>query len=267
MIKKIQQKGLIFYQSDILNIPHALFTRHGGVGNRPYSSLNCSHDVDDDPGTVSENRRRMKEALRIQRIKAVKQIHGDSILVIKTIEQAVEPAEYDAMITNVSGIGLLIQQADCQAVLLHDPVRRVIAAIHNGWRGSTAGIIGKTIKSMRRYFQTNPADIRAVISPSLGPCCAEFLHYKKELPPTFHPFRNTDNYFDFWAISKQQLNQSGIRKENIDLAGTCTVCSNDFFSYRRAKKKGCETTGRNGSIIALPGEREKKQSVQQSGRP
>jgi YfiH family protein len=252
MIKKIQQKGLIFYQSTILHIPHALFTRHGGAGNRPYSSLNCSHGVGDESATVSMNRRRMEKALHIQSIKAVKQIHGDSILIIKSVNQAAEPAEYDAMMTNVPGIGLLIQQADCQAVLLHDPVKRVIAAIHNGWQGSVAGIIGKTIESMRRYFQTNPADIRAVVSPALGPSGAEFIHYQRELPPDFYPFKNANNYFDFRAISKRQLKQSGIMDKNIETAEICTACSNDFFSYRRARKKGYETTGRNGSIIALP---------------
>lgn len=199
----------------------------------------------------------MKKALRIQTIKAVKQVHGDSILQIKTMEQATEPDEYDAMVTNTPGVGLLIQQADCQAILLHDPVKDVIAAIHNGWRGSAAGIIGKTIKSMRQHFRVKPADLRAVISPSLGPCCAEFIHYQRELPPDFYPFKNANNYFDFRAISKRQLKQSGIMENKIEIAEICTACSSDFFSYRRTKKSGSEITGRNGSIIALPGNQER----------
>jgi YfiH family protein len=252
MIKKIHQKGLIFYQSDSLQVPHALFTRHGGAGNRPFSSLNCSHGVGDDTATVLMNRQRMQKALRIQTIKAVKQIHGDSVLIIKTTNQTTEPAEYDAMVTDTPGIGLLIQHADCQAVLLHDPVRRVIAAIHNGWQGSVAGIIGKTIEAMRQHFLVNPADIRVVISPSLGPCCAEFIHYQQELPMDFYPFKDRKNHFDFRAISRYQLKQSGIMKNNIEITEICTACSNDFFSYRRAKKRGTGTTGRTGSIISLP---------------
>ncbi|HHB75550.1 MAG TPA: peptidoglycan editing factor PgeF [Desulfobulbus sp.] len=254
MVIKIHKDGLLLYKSDILRIPHAMFARHGGDSIAPYSSLNCSYGVGDNVSTVRDNRRRMKKALGIQVIKGITQVHGNSILRVDSIDQATESTKNDAMITNSPGIGLLIQQADCQAVLLHDPVKHVIAAIHNGWRGSVTNIIKKTIDRMQQDFAVQASDILAVISPSLGLCCAEFLQYQQELPSDFYPFKSANNHFDFRAISKHQLKQSGIMEKNIEIAGTCTACSNNFFSYRRATKRGTGTTGRNGSIIVLPGD-------------
>ncbi|MCI5208553.1 MAG: laccase domain-containing protein, partial [Candidatus Electrothrix sp. ATG2] len=164
-----------------------------------------------------------------------------------------EYKNYDALITGQKGVGLLIQQADCQAVLLHDPQRKVIGAVHNGWKGSVANIIAQTIRAMQESFGTAPADLRAVISPSLGPCCAEFVHYKKELPLPFHQWQKKENHFDFWAISRWQLQEAGVCNEHIAAVGICTMCDQDFFSFRRATKKQGQpgVTGRNGSVIAL----------------
>ena len=108
----------------------------------------------------------------------------------------------------------MIQQADCQAVLLHDPHRRAIAAVHCGWRGSVVGIIGKTIAAMQRYYRSIPADLTAFIGPSLGPCCGEFINYPDELPRWMHQYQVRPSYFDFWEISRQQLLGAGEDKLN-----------------------------------------------------
>jgi len=254
MVHKRYKDGLLLYRSDILNIPHAMFARHGGCSPPPYDSLNCSYGVGDDFTLVKKNRNRIRKTLGIKEIKAVTQVHGDAILVIDGMHQKTHSPEYDALITDRPGIGLLIQQADCQAILLHDPVQNVIAAIHSGWRGSVSNIIGKTIVRMQQIFSVQARDILAVISPSLGPCCAEFINYKRELPLHFRAFRpgNKKDHFDFWAISKTQLILAGVDKKNIDTVGLCTACKQNFFSYRRAVRQGNGQTGRNCSIIALP---------------
>jgi copper oxidase (laccase) domain-containing protein len=97
-----------------------------------------------------------------------------------------------------------------------------------------------------------PNTLLAVISPSLGPCCAEFIHYRKELPTWMHAYQIRPHYFDFWAISRQQLIDAGVLPAHIDVATICTCCNPQFFSYRRATKTSGGRTGRNGSIIGLP---------------
>ena len=252
MITKIRKNGLRFYTSDILTIPHAMFSRHGGNSVAPFSSLNCSYGVGDDPSSVTGNRELMRKTLGVGTIQAVTQVHGDSILVVNNVEQVTKMEKMDAMITDVAGIGLLIQQADCQAVLLHDPVTGVIGAIHSGWRGSVSNIIAKTIQCMEKEFTVQPSNILAVISPSLGPCCGEFINYQTELPQDFLSFQTSKNHFDFQAISRRQLICAGVAKKNIDTVKKCTACNEDFFSYRRAMHRTNGQTGRNGSVIALP---------------
>jgi YfiH family protein len=194
----------------------------------------------------------MARALGLDEIRTVTQVHGDRVVVITEPAQETEQEEADAMVTDIAGIGLLIQQADCQAILLYDPVRRVIGAVHSGWRGSVANIIAKTIATMKASFSCSPTDIQAVISPSLGPCCAEFIHYKTELPESMHPFHVGGNRFDFRAISRHQLQAAGLRPEKIWSSGQCTMCNSDYFSHRRSVRQGRRATGRNGSVIALP---------------
>ena len=76
-------------------------------------------------------------------------------------------------------------------------------------------------------------DLIAAIGPSLGPCCAEFVHYRKEIPRSFWPYKNADHHFNFWAISHDQLCEAGVPTEHIFASKLCTRCHADrFFSYR-----------------------------------
>ncbi len=230
-----------------------MFLRSGGISAPPFAGLNLSFGVGDAVANVEENRRRIKKSLGLRSLVSVVQVHGDKILVLDSCSDDCEITEgYDALITDLPGVGLLIQQADCQAVLLHDPVKGVIGAVHSGWRGSVADIIGKTIAAMEHHYATSPQDLRAVISPSLGPCCAQFVNHRRELPPAMHRWQVRPDYFDFRAISRDQLLRGGVLPEHIDTVAVCTCCSPDFFSYRRAVEKGGPVTGRNGSVIALP---------------
>ncbi|WP_446009925.1 peptidoglycan editing factor PgeF [Candidatus Electrothrix sp.] len=244
---------LLFYTTPHITAPHAMFTRQGGVSQPPYTGLNLSFGVGDDPEAVRENREKVKQQLNVQYLASAVQVHGDQIVLVEGLSTDHEYQGADALITGQSGVGLLIQQADCQAVLLHDPKQRAIAAIHNGWRGSVANIIAKTIVVMQKKFNISPENLQAVISPSLGPCCAEFNNYQQELPASFQQWGDAKNHFDFWEISRWQLEEAGLLSSHITATGICTMCHQDFFSYRRAMKRqeGQGVTGRNGSVIGL----------------
>jgi len=155
--------------------------------------------------------------------------------------------EADAIVTDIPGKFLVIQVADCQSVLIYDPVQEVVANVHSGWRGSINNIIGCTLKVMEKNFGCRSHDIVAGIGPSLGPCCAEFVNYKQEIPEAFWKYKNDAHHFDFWSISRDQLCEAGVLFENVDLSRMCTKCdSNRFFSFR---KEG--TTGRFATLIGL----------------
>jgi len=142
----------------------------------------------------------------------------------------------------------MIQQADCQAIIILDPDTPALGVVHVGWRGSVAGIIGTTVRALTESFGSDPARLRAAISPALGACCAEFINYRRELPAWMHAFQVRANYFDFPAISTHQLEEAGLIAERISRAGVCTRCNPDYFSFRRDR-----ITGRYATVAALVG--------------
>lgn len=240
--------------SKVPGLVHGVFTRHGGVSRPPYASLNTSWSSGDTREAVRENLLRVKAVMGVEHLAASRQTHGDSIHVVdrEDLDRGTgrEPVFHtppgDALVTALRGVGLLIKIADCQAIFMVDPVRRVIANVHCGWRGSVANIIGKVVDVLCDRFGTHPEDLLASVSPSLGPCCAEFKNYARELPDSFHSFQVKPQYFDFWEISRRQLLSAGLREDRIEVAGRCTVCqTNDFFSYR-----GEKNTGRNAAVLA-----------------
>jgi len=181
-----------------------------------------------------------------------KQVHGDRIYCLTTpVNANREIDNVDALITDQQRVGLMVQQADCQAVLLFDPVKNVVAAVHCGWRGNVANILGKVVHQMGVDFAVNPEELLVAVSPSLGPCCAEFVNYKKELPVEFRPFMVQEYYFDFWQVSKYQLISASVQESNITVAGICTCCSKKYFSYRRSSRISDGMTGRNCSVIVM----------------
>ncbi len=228
------------------------FDRHGGVSDAPYDSCNCSFGVSDAPEAVAENRRLLKERLGARILLSAVQTHGERIYIFAADEQSDrEVNDYDALLTSCRGVALMIQHADCQPVFLYDKQHQVVAAVHCGWRGSVVGILGKTVQQMEQCFQSRPKELQAVIGPSLGPCCAEFRHYRQEFPQNFTRFLVAENHFDFWEISRHQLVAGGVLTENIHCMSLCTCCNNEYFSYRRACRNGLGVTGRNCSAIIL----------------
>jgi hypothetical protein len=242
---------LTLLTGSILDTPHGILNRTGGSSSPPYASLNLSYGVGDQPDKVAANRQQVKQALGVPVLVSAGQVHGDRVYCVRETDRDTEVHGYDALMTDRPAIGLLIQQADCQAVLLHDPVRKAVAAIHCGWRGNACNIIATVVARMRREYRSDPASLRALISPSLGPCCAEFKNFRSEFPPELHTFQERPNYFDLWRLSAAQLTNAGLMTEHIEIMGICTSCNPAYFSYRRSRRKGLPTTGRNGSAILL----------------
>ncbi|MEE9557543.1 MAG: polyphenol oxidase family protein [Candidatus Adiutricales bacterium] len=223
-----------------MTLSHGIFTRYGRADSR---DLNLALDNGCDKQEVSANINLVARTMGFERLILAGQIHGDRSLVVRA-DRKHELCRtsglfkgYDALITRDSGLGMLITLADCQGVVLYDPRRRVLALVHNGWKGSAANILGKTVSRLVNEFKVKPGDILAGIGPSLGPCCAEFINYKQELPENFLEYHVGNRHFDFWAISENQLTEMGIRPENIEVSGVCTVCNDEFFSYRRDKNE------------------------------
>ena len=257
-------------------IKHVVFTRNAGISRKPYNSLNISFGVGDDDPNVIENREILARCLAASDLIFMDQVHGTRVLVITEngprsasddttfitesdpiaifmnpeggFEQNAEQKLVgDSLITNTPQKFLVVQVADCQSILLYDPTMQVVSNIHSGWRGSINNIIGSTVQIMAAYFGCIPSDIIAGIGPSLGPCCAEFINYKKEIPEKYWQYKNADNHFDFWSASLDQLCQAGVLLENIHLSRICTKCNTDqFFSFR-----GEGTTGRFATLIGL----------------
>ena len=238
-------------QKDIACCYH-MFDRHSGVSSGKYESLNIGNFTGDQQAQVEENRRRVRMSIGVSALVSARQVHGNKVCCLATtVNTDIEIDGVDALVTDLTDVGLVIQQADCQAVLLFDPGKEVIAAVHCGWRGSVQQIIARTIMVMTEQYGSKPADVRAVISPSLGPCCAEFINYKKELPEVFYTFMLSGDHFDFWQISRYQLCCAGLVESHIRTVGICTCCSPDYFSYRRASRTDGGVTGRNCSVIML----------------
>jgi YfiH family protein len=256
-VNLVTRNGLAFFQfshlAQFANIDHGIFTRNSGYSRPPYRSLNVSYGIGDDDEKVAQNRQLIARCLSARNLTFVNQLHGKSILVLSRNHAAEarhpcgSPLRGDALVTDKPETFLAIQVADCQSLLMYDPIRQVIANVHAGWRGSIDNIIGRTVRAMEDHFGCDPDTIRVGIGPSLGPCCAEFIHYQTEIPEKFWPYKDADDHFDFWSISQDQLLEAGVSRENIECARICTRCHPEwFFSYRAEK-----TTGRFASVIGF----------------
>jgi YfiH family protein len=216
-------------------LSHAVTTRQGGVSQGPYAGLNLGFRAGgegDDPTAVRENLRRVRETLGLKRLVFARQVHGTEIVAVEATDQP--------------GVGLLIKQADCQAVILYAPERRVVANLHVGWRGNVANMPAKGVAFLQERYGVDPAEIKAGVSPSLGPCCAEFVNHASELGPAYLAYQVRPEHFDLWQVSVDQLCAAGVALANIEVSGLCTRCAAMFYSYRREG-----VTGRFGTVAAL----------------
>jgi len=228
---------------------HGIFTRHGGGSETPYNTLNTSYHTDDRPECVKENLKIIQKAVGARHMRSMNQVHGKDILVLKqdTLHSVEKTAKADAMITDMPGIAIMVKQADCQGIIIFDPIKNVISNVHCGWRGNTSDILGSVVNRMKVSFRSKASDLIAAIGPSLGPCCAEFMDYKEVFPKEFGAFMVKDNYFDLSQISRWQLIKAGLKEENIEISSVCTKCRTDLFYSYRAEG----ITGRFTTVIML----------------
>ena len=253
----VSKNGVSFFQFENLQkfptIRHGIFTRHCGHSAGDFQSLNVSLDLGDAADRVRKNRNLISRVIKGHDLVFVKQVHGDQVVVLNSKNNDSYRGNHrafgsgDALVTNVSGKFLTTQLADCQSILLYDPMRHVVANVHSGWRGSTKNILGCTVEVMKKSFKCCSADIIAGIGPSLGPCCAEFVNYRKEIPQILWRYKSADDHFDFWTLSRDQLTRAGVLGENVEASRICTKCNTEaFFSYR-----GEGRTGRFAAVIGM----------------
>lgn len=249
----------LYVKSDVLEgIKHGFTSRLGGVSHGKVYGFNFGFRVGDDESAVYENYRLMAGDMKIDLSKAVlsRQTHTDNIRIVtesdhgKGICRESDIFDTDGLVTDVKGTSLIVFSADCNPILLWDRKKNVISAVHSGWRGTVKHISQKAVGIMVSHFNCSASDIVAAVGPSIGPCCFEFGSEAVALfDEKYIAKAENDKYkVDLWSIIYDDLWQSGLLSENIDISRICTVCQSDrYYSYRTQKEK----TGRQIAVITL----------------
>ena len=233
-------------------------TRDGGVSEAPFDGLNLSSALDD-PGVVAENTLRFCRAVGLLRCPPAlqRQVHGRTVTWVGGDDgpsrSEVRHREGDALVTRHAGVGVAVLVADCVPVLLWDPPRGVVAAVHAGWRGTAEGIVGAALEAMGERAGTEPADVRAALGPSIGGCC---YRVGPEVVEALRTAVGEDGLLaseeeaprvDLRAVNRVLLQRCGLPAEQIEDVGGCTCCGLRLFSYRRDGLR----TGRLMGVIEL----------------
>lgn len=226
-------------------------TRHGGVSQAPYNSLNLGKSTDDQPEHVLENRRRFCAALGFspEQLAWSKQVHGDQIRLVDTPGGA---TGFDALITREPGILLAVSVADCTPILVYDRRTEAVAAIHAGWRGTAAGIVLKTLEAMSLHFGTTATDCLAYVGTCIDECSFEVGDDVAAAFTAAHKRWDDarSKYFvDLKRANASQLLDFGLREDQIEISDFSTVLHNaDYFSHRLER-------GVTGRMMAVIGRR------------
>ncbi|MBI4125860.1 MAG: peptidoglycan editing factor PgeF [Deltaproteobacteria bacterium] len=178
-----------------------------------------------------------------------KQVHGDRVHRLPVSQD--DPIEGDAFITNHPNTVCSVRTADCVPILMVDPVRRAVAAVHAGWRGSQLNIATTTIIAMNEHFGSLPKDLVVAIGPRI---CLTCYDVGKDVADQFLAYAPTGVHLigdrwhlDLGEISRQQCLAAGVASDHIDVLSLCTTCRPDLFaSYRRDRGED-----RQISFIAL----------------
>lgn len=269
------------------NLPwlvHAFSTRTGGH-SRAFGrnqDLNLGISQHDSRETVLKNRTAFFKSADATALTLVspKQIHSSIVQVLDSAKSPRNTITADGLITNVPGLLLSIQTADCVPILLVDTKMKAIGAFHAGWRGTVARILEKGVGMMRATYGSDPRNIRAAIGPCIAQCCyavgeevvdqfhTQFAYadslfkpyfeddpIKRKYPLLFmtarapgHSNLGPQIHLDLVESNRRQLLDAGLKPANIWSADECTSCNTDrFFSYR----KEAGFTGRMMAIIGI----------------
>lgn len=221
----------------------------GGMGVAPYKGFNLAHHVGDDTNSVLANREQLAKWFDFDvSFQWLNQVHGIDVVKVDT---AAEPYQADALITDRYGLACCVLTADCLPVFIAAKDGSEVAIAHAGWRGLVAGVIEKTVASMK----TPASETAAFLGPAIGPChfevgadvLAEFKRADSEMivDQCFQPASQQGKYLaNLFELARIRLNRLGVE---VNSSGRCTVCEAEtFYSYRRSK-----VTGRMGSIIVI----------------
>lgn len=246
------------YLEENKKIVHGFFTRQGGVSTGIYQSLNVGTGSNDDPASITENRRLVCAALGfpLERLQTVHQIHSSKVVTVTEPLPSVRP-QADALVTNVPGFILGALSADCGPVLFAEPDAGIIGAAHAGWKGALSGILENTIEAMIT-LGAERSRITAVLGPTIGPLNyevgAEFVaEFTNRDIDNIRYFSDSHNpackMFDLWRFINDRLSAAGIN------ASTLNVCTYEheaqFFSYRRTTHRKEADYGRQIAAIAI----------------
>ncbi|MES2730411.1 MAG: peptidoglycan editing factor PgeF [Bacteroidota bacterium] len=228
---------------------HFVSGRHGGVSEGELGTLNLGFRVADNPQHVTENRRRLAASLGIAADQLVfpAQTHSARVQVVKADTSIEDLADTDALITQITGRCICVMSADCTPILLYDPVKQAVGAVHAGWRGTVSKILTHTVQAMQEHFGTQPAHLLVGIGPSISPemyeVGQEVLEAVKQAYGSTQGLITRENgvgkgFFNLWEANRQQLLELGVPVASIEVSGICTYQQSDrFFSARKSANR------------------------------
>lgn len=232
----------------------AFQTRQGGFSAPPFNDGNISLTVGDDPSAVIQNRKALLKTLDVPAWAEEDQIHGDGVILDAPATPLEEKgvSQADGLTTREKNLALCIKTADCQPIMLAHKSGKYVAALHAGWRGNRINFPESGVVTFCKHYKLDPADIIAVRGPSLGPKAAEFINFAEEWGDEFKAWHSpATRCMDLWALTRHQLQNAGLKPENIYSIDLCTYTRADLFhSFRR---DGAQS-GRQASCIWIRGE-------------
>lgn len=182
-----------------------------------------------------------------ERLVRLRQVHGCDIVCADTMTEPLNDdfPEADGVVTNRSGVALGISVADCAPVVLYEPVRHAVAALHAGREGIRQNIVAAGVQMLWETYGADPGQLLALVGPCAGPCCYEV---SAELADAWAavglPCRDRHLYLS--QAIHEQLETAGVIRHNIAVVPHCTVCGGGYHSYRADK-----TSNRNLVIVML----------------
>lgn len=230
-------------------VRHGFSTRLGGVSRGPFSAMNLSFTRGDEAAAVRENFALFCENLgmKAEDVVVSAQEHHTNLYNATAADRGRGVTrergytDIDGLLTDEPGVVLCTQYADCVPLFFVDPVRKVVATSHAGWKGTAARIGRITVDRMARDYGCRPEDILAGIGPSIGACCFEV---DEPVASVFAAMgegtgcireRGAGKYdVDLWEVNRRVLAGAGIEPEHISVAGLCTRCHPDIFWSHRA---------------------------------
>lgn len=264
-MKELHNKGVTYLAADSFlaagGVAHGFSTRRGGVSSGIYATMNLGSTRGDDPALVRENFRRFCAAIGADdnNVVMTTQIHSTVIRPVTFADVETDSYdrwehECDGLITDIPGLALTVFSADCIPVLLYDPIKRVIAAVHAGWRGTAGDIAGKAVGMMQSGYGSDPSNILAAIGPGISQCHFETHSDVPDamtgaldelVSPYITPLGTGKFQVDLKGINAALLRRRGLSADHIDISTDCTACLSDKYWSHRV------TQGKRGSQAAI----------------